>query len=549
MLRASQPPDGERRHPRGPASVVALVALIAAALPGALAIASGDGSSSRDSIRATATAFSNPIIPLRGDYTTDHGNTGADPWIVRYHGFYYLTHSANEGLADSTGGVVIRQSRTLAGLTDAPEHLVERGSEEPDNRAHDFWAPEFHLLRGPDGVHWYLYHSATDGNLANHRMQVLESTGSSPLGPYRWKAQLDFGAEQWSIDPTVFEVRGQLYMIYSGTAPGEPYRPIVDPQSLYLVALKNPWTTKGKAMMISAPTLPWEREVAPINEGPEVLRHGDKLNVIYSASSCLSEAYKLGRLTVPLGADLLDPETWADAKAPEPVFQSSPENGVYGPGHNSFFTSPDGSESWIVYHATDKPGIGCFGGLRTARAQQFTWNRDGTPNFGEPLPTGTPLRAPAGDGSLTRQAELASVAASSGDRHELVANAGVSGGRATRFHADAPGDFVTYAVQLPRACRKAGKEIDYRLYARLEVGPDHGITALSVVDRDGSETDLGKPIYTYAPGSAYAEFPVGRVSLPAGRARFTFEVRGQNPTATGATIGVDQLRFVPRCWQ
>jgi GH43 family beta-xylosidase len=38
------------------------------------------------------------------------------------------------------------------------------------------------------------------------------------------------------------------------------------------------------------------------------------------------------------------------------VFQTSEENGVYAPGHNSFFTSPDGKEDWILYHANTKPG-------------------------------------------------------------------------------------------------------------------------------------------------------------------------------------------------
>ena len=27
--------------------------------------------------------------------------------------------------------------------------------------------------------------------------------------------------------------------------------------------------------------------------------------------------------------------------------------GVYAPGHNGFFTSPNGRETWIVYHAWD----------------------------------------------------------------------------------------------------------------------------------------------------------------------------------------------------
>src|SRR5258708_6156184 len=35
----------------------------------------------------------------------------------------------------------------------------------------------------------------------------------------------------------------------------------------------------------------------------------------------------------------------------------------------------------ILYHANSKPGRGC-GWHRAPRAQPFTWNVDGTPNFG-----------------------------------------------------------------------------------------------------------------------------------------------------------------------
>ena len=56
---------------------------------------------------------------------------------------------------------------------------------------------------------------------------------------------------------------------------------------------------------------------------------------------------------------------------------------MYAPGHNSFFKSPDGKPDWVSYHAKSKPIQGC-GDFRSPRAQSFTWNKDGTPNFGGP---------------------------------------------------------------------------------------------------------------------------------------------------------------------
>jgi GH43 family beta-xylosidase len=67
---------------------------------------------------------------------------------------------------------------------------------------------------------------------------------------------------------------------------------------------------------------------------------------------------------------------------------------VYAPGHNSFFKSPDGTEDWILYHANSAPGQGC-GRNRSPRAQRFTWNSDGTPNFSEPVKTGVQVPVPS----------------------------------------------------------------------------------------------------------------------------------------------------------
>ena len=88
----------------------------------------------------------------------------------------------------------------------------------------------------------------------------------------------------------------------------------------------------------------------------------------------------------------MDPESWI--KNPQPVFKQSPANGVYAPGHNSFFKSPDGQQDWILYHANDKPGQGC-GRFRSPRTQPFKWNEDGTPNFGEPVSTKLAIEIPS----------------------------------------------------------------------------------------------------------------------------------------------------------
>jgi GH43 family beta-xylosidase len=185
----------------------------------------------------------------------------------------------------------------------------------------------------------------------------------------------------------VFEHKGQLYFTWSGWE-GD----VNGQQDIYLAKMKNPWTIEGKRVRVSSPTLEWEKHgdlntpVDPphvnVNEGPEVLTHGNKLFLIYSASGCWTDFYALGMLSTGVNNNILDSASWS--KNPVPVFKASIKNGVYAPGHNSFFKSPNGKEDWILYHANSQPGQGC-GRNRSPRAQPFKWKRDGTPDFGEPV--------------------------------------------------------------------------------------------------------------------------------------------------------------------
>jgi GH43 family beta-xylosidase len=336
---------------------------------------------------AGGSSFRNPVAPA-----TASGEDSPDPWIFIHRGRYWLTYTTQSRIE-------VRRARTLAGLASArPKQLWPRpGRIEPDERCCELWAPEIHRMTGPNGPRWYVYYAAkgaTDEFV--HRMYVLESRGPDPGGPYSFKGQLEV-PQPFAIDATVTTIRGSRYLIYSG---GSSFTPT----SLYLAPLDDPWTVAGTPIEISAPTLPWETVAFAINEGPQVLTHGHLIHVVYSASWCGTGAYSLGRLTVPRRADLLHPTTWLDSKHPAPAFTKAPGRGVHGPGHGSFFTSPDGRESWMVYHATEDDR-GCFtGGLRTTRAQRFRWRGD-VPRFGSPVGLGTDVAAPGGDGTVAVQAE------------------------------------------------------------------------------------------------------------------------------------------------
>lgn len=304
---------------------------------------------------------------------------GADPWLEYYEGYYYLATTT------WTSELIMRKSPTLAGLKTAEP--VQIYFETDPSRCCNMWAPEFRLLDGPNGPRWYFYYTAgTWGTFDNQHSHVLESAGTDPLGPYTYKGRLfDAQNDTWAIDGNVLEFDGSLYFLYSVW--------IGNLQSIVIAPMSDPWTISGARVLISQPEYDWERSGSPVNEGPVALHHGDDTFIIYSASACWTPDYKLGMLTFT-GDDPLSPDSWV--KHPEPVFQRSDENGVFAPGHNGFFKSPDGTEDWIVYHANDSVDGACDG-RRTTRAQKFTWNDDGTPNFGIPVAATEAIAVPSGD--------------------------------------------------------------------------------------------------------------------------------------------------------
>ncbi len=320
-----------------------------------------------------------------------NADNGADPWLTYYDGNYYL--AATTWASELT----MRKSPSLAGLkTAAPQRIY---FETDPSRCCNMWAPEFRLLDGPDGLRWYFYYTAgTAGTYDNQRSYVLESASSDPLGPYSFKGQLHDPQGGWSIDGSVLQLDGSLYFLFSAFTSGL--------QSIFIAPMSDPWTISGERVLLSRPDYVWERAGAPVNEGPVALQHDGRTFVVYSASACSTPDYKLGML-VYNGGDPLRTDSWD--KQPDPVFQRADASGVYGPGHNGFFTSPDGTETWIVYHANSSADAGCDG-RRMTRVQKINWDADGMPVFGVPVSNDEVIAAPSGDNGVDPLPEFAPLA-------------------------------------------------------------------------------------------------------------------------------------------
>jgi GH43 family beta-xylosidase len=92
-----------------------------------------------------------------------------------------------------------------------------------------------------------------------------------------------------------------------------------------------------------------------------------------------------------------NPLTLADwEKSTQPVFSKKPQNNAFGPGHNAFFKSLDGTENWIIYHANSNTNEECST-KRNIRIQKFTFNTAGVPVFSEPVATGLKMDKPSGE--------------------------------------------------------------------------------------------------------------------------------------------------------
>lgn len=277
---------------------------------------------------------------------------GQDPWVIPFEGSLLLIQS-------DTVRITITRFTDLARMHAGEETVVWTGHRTSDH-GRSVWAPELHAIDG----RWYVYYTACDGRNHNMRTYVLEA--DHPLGPYRDLGKVcDPRNDVWAIDISVVRHGGLLYAVWSGwEGPNDGF-----PQNLYIAPMTNPSTIGADRTLISRPEHDWEMSVAPVNEGPCVLRRreGGRLFIVYSADASWTTAYKMGLLEW-LGGPVTDPASWR--KLPAPVFT--------GGGHGSF-VEVDGR--WFaVYHrkSTSDPGWAD----REIHYAPVRWNSAGYPIIG-----------------------------------------------------------------------------------------------------------------------------------------------------------------------
>ena len=192
--------------------------------------------------------------------------------------------------------------------------------------------------------------------------------------------------DKFAIDGTVLELESARYFIWSGW---EGYENVS--QNLYLAEMISPTEVMEEKILICEPEYDWEKQGDPlVNEGPEVIVRGNTINLVYSASGSWTHSYCLGLLTANIKDDLKSRESWV--KKETPILRS--QNDVWGPGHNSFTVSPDGTEDIIVYHAARWEGAGWN---RSVRFGYVEFDESGKIMDIEPVSSEERIKIPSGD--------------------------------------------------------------------------------------------------------------------------------------------------------
>lgn len=317
--------------------------------------------------RAPQRPLHNPLLRQR-----------ADAQIFRHtDGSYYMTASVPE-----YDRVVLRRSRTLAGLSDAREAVLWRHLRSGPMSGF-IWAPELHLIEG----RWIMYFAAGPSgggeDVFRIRTYALRCDGADPMtGRWSILGQLQTPWDSFNLDSTSFVHRGTRYLCWAQREPG-----IETNSNLYLAPLATPLTLARRPVRLSVPELPWEIQGFKVNEAPALLARHGRLFLTYSASAT-DARYCLGMLTARADADIMRAESWT--KSPVPVFRTSAAHHIYGPGHNSFTVDERGRDM-LVYHARDYAtikGDPLFDPNRHTRVQPIHYRADGTPDFGVPVANG-----------------------------------------------------------------------------------------------------------------------------------------------------------------
>ena len=351
--------------------------------------------------------FRNPVskLPAQDPFVTWDGKAGV---------YYFLYSSGDQ--------IDIRRGKKASKLADSDDRCVAwRPAAKGGAITGHITAPELH--RGDDG-HWYIYASGSDGmtlassfsgsddedvdfgdmglgdetpvghsalkgdknfkdvtSMLEYRMFVLQSKTDDPFGGFEFKGILDKKIS--ALDPTVFRgPDGVLYLAYAQQGQGT---------SIMVRKMKD-WMTVDEAQKpIPIVTAHGQNDIF---EAPSFFTHDGKLFLVYSSGGRWSNACQL-EVRPYAGTDICRNSSWGGARKGRPILTSGTKFGTttvsrdkfargIGPGHASFFPSPDGKQLWCAFHGMQRANVGTGPAEVFMYQQRVEFNAAGVPYMGEP---------------------------------------------------------------------------------------------------------------------------------------------------------------------
>jgi Predicted beta-xylosidase len=276
----------------------------------------------------------------------------ADPFAMRTSGGVYYAYGTGRPDPDTGRRFPVLRSTDLASWEYVGGALEPR-PELPANA--DYWAP---AVAERDG-RFYLYYSASGGAGDDAGQRLRVALADDPAGPFRDAGSDLLPGEGFTIDAHPFRDSrdGRWYLYFArdfldGERPGT---------GLAVVPLADDMVTlAGTPQTVLRASADWQIYARNRDhygkvwdawhtlEGPCVVEHAGLYYCLYSGGCWQNEGYGVGCAVAehPLGP-------WRELGEGPTVLRGAPARGVYGPGHNSVITGPDGETDFIVYHAWD----------------------------------------------------------------------------------------------------------------------------------------------------------------------------------------------------
>jgi len=327
------------------------------------------------SYETTGNGYQNPLSPNMDT---------ADPCIVysEKDQYYYATYTGNKTLK-------LHRAKSLKDLFVNDESKIIYEANAADETYGYLWAPELHFIDGK----WYLYTSThqTETDKGFKHVIVLKAKTDDLWDGFELGGHIN--PNLLAIDPTIYQDKKnqKLYICFSVS---------YGPQKLAIQEMKSPTEPMGDYTIISEAIHPWELKEpyvgkSSINEGAYFVENDGRLFIVYSGNGCWSDDYVFGILEC-VGEDILSADSWVKDETP----LMTKGNGNYGPGHATFFASPDKTELWMCYHCLHEsdPEVVCM--PRHCHCQKVFFDKTGFPHVNLPLPKGAIYRLPSGDSFL-----------------------------------------------------------------------------------------------------------------------------------------------------